>query len=74
LLNLARLKKRRCTMADVLNHTFVAAAREPERSHDVKILLSVGLLAVAFIVAVLVSILSTGVDAGDFASMYPPYP
>jgi hypothetical protein len=61
-------------MVDVLNHTFVAADREPEKSHDVKILLSVGLLAAALIIVVLAIALSTGIDAGDFPSMYPPYP
>ena len=61
-------------MVDVLRHAFVAAVREPEKSHDVKILWSVGLLATALIIAVLATALSTGVDAGHFASMYPPYP
>jgi hypothetical protein len=61
-------------MVDVLNHTFVAADREPEKSHDVQILLSVGLLAAALIIVVLAIALPTGIDAGDFPSMYPPYP
>ena len=59
-------------MTDVLNHTY-RADREPAKSRDVTILVLVGLLAAGLIV-VLASAFFAGVDSGDFASLYPPYP
>jgi hypothetical protein len=60
-------------MANVSNHTSTAD-RDPAKSRDVTILVSVGLFAVGLLVVVLASAFSGGVDSGDFASLYPPYP
>ncbi|HEY2184481.1 MAG TPA: hypothetical protein VGH39_05765 [Xanthobacteraceae bacterium] len=61
-------------MVDVLNHSVPAAARAPEKSYDITILVSVGLLAAALIIVILASVFPVEVNPGDLDLMGPPYP
>ena len=61
-------------MVDV-NHS--AAFRLPHKqneSYDSKILVSLGLFTLAFLIVVFASDVSTDANLDDIALMYPPYP
>ena len=59
-------------MVDILNHSLVVSARTPEKPHDVKMLVSFGLLAVLLIIVILASLPFTAAAVGAFTPIYPP--
>ena len=59
-------------MVDILSHSIVVSARVPEKPQDVKILVSVGLLAAILIIVALASLPFTTAAVGAFTSIYPP--
>ena len=59
-------------MVDILSHSIVASAHAPEKLHDVKMLVSVGLLVAVLILVALASLPFTAVAVGAFTSIYPP--
>ena len=59
-------------MADILNHFIIVSARAPEKPQDVKLLVSVGLLAAVLILVALASLPFTVAAVGAFTPIYPP--
>jgi hypothetical protein len=59
-------------MADILNHFIIVSARAPEKPQDVKLLVSVGLLAVVLMILALASLPFTAAAVGAFTPIYPP--
>jgi hypothetical protein len=58
-------------VVDILNHSIVLSARA-EKPHDVRMLVSVGLLAAVLIIVALASLPFTAATVGAFSSIYPP--
>jgi hypothetical protein len=60
-------------MADVLNFSAIEPSRKSEKSYDLTILVSSGLLAVVLIVAIYALAVPPGIDPSELASMvvYP---
>jgi hypothetical protein len=67
------LSKKEQIMADVLHSSAVDLSRKSEKSYDITILVSSGILAVALIVAIYALAVSPGINPGELASMviYP---
>ena len=59
-------------MVDILNHSIIVSARAPEKPHDARMLVSVGLLAVLLIIVILASLPFTPTAVGALTPIYPP--
>ena len=59
-------------MVDILNHSIIVSARAPEKPHDARMLVSVGLLVVVLIIVALASLPFTAAASGAFTPIYPP--
>jgi hypothetical protein len=69
-----KLSKKEDTLVDLVNHLAPTAARPPDKSRDIAILVSVGLLGAALIIVVLASVLPLEVNPADLAMIGYPYP
>ncbi|MFZ1088844.1 MAG: hypothetical protein WAN75_06190 [Xanthobacteraceae bacterium] len=60
-------------MADVLHSSAIDLSRKSEKSYDITILVSSGILGVALIVAIYALAVSPGINPGELAPMvvYP---
>jgi hypothetical protein len=59
-------------MVDISNHSIVVPARSPEKPNDVRMLVTIGLLAVLLIMVALASLPFTATAVGAFTTIYPP--